>query len=198
MNLRKGLTKNRKFNLPDGTSIKVPFMTTNENQIIHSFKDFKEYVCVGSFQIPKFKISFGFKASEALKQGRLDLPFSNNAEHDGLVIDQPYDKKIKVSKVFHRSFIKVNEQGMEASAVTTVFVSMIEQEALELEPTIDFDAEHPFMFMVRNGKSGTLLFLGHVVLEENKIFHFHPGNDLLSFSCEEIFLVLHHHYSTTL
>ncbi|KAF6176198.1 hypothetical protein GIB67_023489 [Kingdonia uniflora] len=111
----------------------------------------------GRFAIPKFKKSFGFDASEALKKGGLDLPFSSAAEFNGIMTGaQP-----KVGKVLHQSFIEVNGQGTKAAAVTT-FMHAVGASAPS-PPRVDFVADHPFMFMVGDDKSGMILFLGNVL-----------------------------------
>ncbi|KAL2459131.1 Serpin-ZX [Forsythia ovata] len=61
-------------------------------------------VKVGAFRIPKFKISFGFEASEVLKGLGLVLPFSG----DGLteMVDSSVGQNLYVSSIFHKSFIE--------------------------------------------------------------------------------------------
>ncbi|KAL5984905.1 hypothetical protein ACLOJK_038741 [Asimina triloba] len=115
---------------------------------------------VGEFRIPKFKTSFGFEATEMFKEMGLDLPFSMQAElHDMVEFVQKKDV-IFVSDIFHKSFVEVNEEGSLAAASTGGH--LIRCSAL-LAPPIDFVADHPFMFVIREETSGTVLFIGHVL-----------------------------------
>lgn len=54
---------------------------------------------VREFKVPKFKMTFEFDASEALKVTGLELPFSNSAELDEKVLDLKPDQRLKVSKL---------------------------------------------------------------------------------------------------
>ncbi|XP_022865503.1 serpin-ZXA-like [Olea europaea var. sylvestris] len=114
-------------------------------------------VKVGAFSIPKFKISFGFEASEVLKGLGLVLPFSG----DGLteMVDSPTGQNLYVSSIFHKSFIEVNEEGTEAAAATA---GVIKQRSLTMEDNLDFVADHPFLFVVREDMTGVVLFIGQI------------------------------------
>ncbi|XP_006354932.1 serpin-ZX-like [Solanum tuberosum] len=108
-------------------------------------------VSVGKFLIPKFKISFGFEASKVLKGLGLTLPFI-----DGLTEMVDADEPLAVSQVFHKSFIEVNEEGTEAAAVT----AMTGCSMMMVKEEIDFVADHPFLFLVKDETTGAVLFMG--------------------------------------
>ncbi|KAF9611415.1 hypothetical protein IFM89_032084 [Coptis chinensis] len=112
-------------------------------------------VQVGEFKIPKFKISFGFEAAEVLKGLGLMAPFSGGLSE---MVDSPVGQNLYVSNIFHKSFIEVNEEGTEAAAATA---GAIKLRALPI--TIDFVADHPFMFLIREDLTGVLVFIGHVL-----------------------------------
>ncbi|CAA2957775.1 serpin-ZX-like [Olea europaea subsp. europaea] len=116
-----------------------------------------QQVKVGAFHIPKFKVSFGFEASEILKGLGVMLPFSG----DGLpeMVDSPFGKNLYVSSIFHKSFIEVNEEGTEAAAATA---GVIKQRSLTMEDNLDFVADHPFLFVVREDMTGVVLFIGQI------------------------------------
>ncbi|KAF7047897.1 hypothetical protein CFC21_056751 [Triticum aestivum] len=120
-----------------------------------------EKVPVRHFKLPKFKISFGFEASSLLKGLGLHLPFSGEADLSEMV-DSAEEQNLCVSSVFHKSFVEVNEKGTEAAAATAAVVML---ESLPLDPPmeIDFIADHPFLFMIREDLTGVVLFVGHVV-----------------------------------
>ncbi|CAM0875896.1 unnamed protein product [Alopecurus aequalis] len=112
---------------------------------------------VGQFKLPKFKISFGFEASDLLKGLGLHLPFSAEADLSEMV-DSPMEQNLCVSSVFHRSFVEVNEEGTEAAAATAATIML-----MCMPTTMDFVADHAFLFMIREDLTGVVLFAGHVV-----------------------------------
>ncbi|EOY14598.1 hypothetical protein QUC31_000118 [Theobroma cacao] len=118
-----------------------------------------EPVKVGEFRIPRFKISFGFEASEVLKRLGLVLPFSGEG---GLteMVDSPLGQSLYVSNIFHKSFIEVNEEGTEAAAASA---GVIRLRGVLVEEKIDFVADHPFLFLIREDVTGVVLFIGHVL-----------------------------------
>ncbi|CAM0875891.1 unnamed protein product [Alopecurus aequalis] len=116
-----------------------------------------EKVRVGQFKLPKFKISFGFEASDMLQALGLQLPFSEEADLPEMV-DSPVAQKMSISAVHHKSFVQVNEEGTEAAAATAIQVGF-----RSLPPKVDFVADHPFLFLIREDVTGVVLFVGHVV-----------------------------------
>ncbi|CAL4934728.1 unnamed protein product [Urochloa decumbens] len=117
-------------------------------------------VQVGQFKIPKFKISSGFEASALLKGLGLQLPFSEEeADLSEFVDDSPVPaEKLSVSSIFHRSFVEVNEEGTEAAAASGVVMV-----SNSYSRPVDFVADHPFLFLIREDTTGVVLFVGHVV-----------------------------------
>ncbi|KFP57384.1 Heterochromatin-associated protein MENT, partial [Cariama cristata] len=61
-----------------------------------------------------------------------------------------------ISKVIHKAFVEVNEEGTEAAAATGVL--MLRSKS----PTMTFKADHPFLFFIRHNKSQTILFFGRL------------------------------------
>jgi serpin B len=112
---------------------------------------------VGQFKVPKFKISFGFEASDLLRGLGLQLPLSEEADLSELV-DSPLGQNLRVSSIFHKSFVEVNEEGTEAAAATTIKIML-----MSYRPPVDFVADHPFLFLIREDTTGVVLFVGHVV-----------------------------------
>ncbi|TVU46165.1 hypothetical protein EJB05_05684, partial [Eragrostis curvula] len=76
-------------------------------------------VVVGQFNVPKFKISFGFDASNLLKGLGLHLLFSAEADFSQLV-DSPAEKSLCVSSIVHKCFVEVDEEGTEAAAACAI------------------------------------------------------------------------------
>ncbi|MED6192796.1 hypothetical protein PIB30_013427 [Stylosanthes scabra] len=118
-----------------------------------------EKVKVGDFRIPKFKISFGLETSNVLKELGVDLPFIPG-DLTEMVDDSCVSKKLYVSKIYHKSFIEVNEEGTEATAASVV---TIELQSMRLNFPTNFVADHPFLFLIREDVTGTVLFIGQVL-----------------------------------
>jgi len=52
--------------------------------------------------------------------------------------------------------VEVNEEGTTAAAATAV------SGGEESDNSVDFRADHPFLFLIRDRKSGSILFMGRV------------------------------------
>ncbi|KAL9446118.1 hypothetical protein AB3S75_013901 [Citrus x aurantiifolia] len=115
---------------------------------------------VGDFRIPRFKISFGIEVSKVLKGLGLVLPFSGEGGGLAEMVDSPVGKNLYVSSIFQKSFIEVNEEGTEAAAASAATVVL---RSILLLEKIDFVADHPFVFMIRENMTGLVMFVGHVL-----------------------------------
>jgi serpin B len=101
--------------------------------------------------LPKFKLEDSFDLGATLsKLGMKDL-FSDAADLSGIT----GNKELSVSKVVHKSFIEVNEEGSEAAAATAAVMQV-----RSLPRTFNFIADHPFLFFIRDDESGSILFMG--------------------------------------
>jgi len=65
-----------------------------------------------------------------------------------------------ISGVFHKAWVEVNEEGTEAAAATVV--NVLSAEMVRTPPRPVFRADHPFLFCIRDTRSGSLLFLGRL------------------------------------
>ncbi|XP_071694490.1 serpin-ZX-like [Rutidosis leptorrhynchoides] len=121
-------------------------------------KDFDFHLLDGSkVQVP-FMIEFGFEASEVLKELGLVLPFSGE---EGLteIVDSIVGQDLYVSSIYHKSFVEVNEEGTEAAAAS----AYAEAFRSRYDYMVDFVADHPFLFVIRDDISGVVLFIGQVI-----------------------------------
>jgi serpin B len=103
--------------------------------------------------LPRFKLSGEFDLRKTLQaMGMVDAfgaaDFSGMTGQRGLVI----------SEVVHKAFVDVNEEGTEAAAATAVLMARSIP-----PPTPVFRADHPFLFLIRENSTGSILFLGRVV-----------------------------------
>lgn len=113
---------------------------------------------VGDFRLPKFKISFGFEASKVFKGLGVELPFTGGGLTE--MTESPVAQNLYVSSICHKSFLEVNEEGTEAAAASAAVVAL---RSIMIPQKLDFVADHPFMFLVREDMTGVVLFSGHVM-----------------------------------
>ena len=113
---------------------------------------------VGDFRIPRFKISFGLETSNALKELGVVLPFSGGDLTE--MVDSSVSQNLYVSSIYHKSFIEVNEEGTEAAAASAATIRL---RGVQFPTKIDFVADHPFLFLIREDLTGTVLFIGQVL-----------------------------------
>ncbi|MGD9244787.1 MAG: serpin family protein [Desulfobacterales bacterium] len=105
--------------------------------------------------LPKFKLTCEIRLDKALqKMGMVDAFIEGNADFSHMVgTDLLY-----ISAVLHKAFIDVNEEGTEAAAATAV-VSF----GRGFEQSYTFRADHPFLFLIQENQTGSILFLGRVI-----------------------------------
>ena len=104
--------------------------------------------------MPKFDFASQFSLNDALSaMGMSDAFVPTRADLSGIG-GRPGDLYLKA--VVHQATITVDEKGTEAAAATGGVA-----EALSLPPTITID--HPFLFAIRDDKTGAILFAGRVL-----------------------------------
>lgn len=101
--------------------------------------------------LPKFEFDYEKFLNEQLQDMGMNDAFSPNvADFSGIT-----DWEIYISFVKQNTFVKVDEKGTEAAAVTTIGF-----EVVSLPPS--FDVNKPFIFAIRERTTNTLLFIGSV------------------------------------
>lgn len=105
--------------------------------------------------LPKFRL--GWKADlkptlAAMSQG---VAFNDRkSDFSGMT----GNRDLFISAVIHQAMVEVNEQGTEAAAATAVVMKLRSVAAAPV-----FRVDHPFLFLIRESQSGSVLFLGRVV-----------------------------------
>jgi serpin B len=114
--------------------------------------------------LPTFKIEPPtLPLAEALQMlgmtNAFDIPLGS-ANFDRIAPRRPNDY-LYISRVFHKTFLNLDENGTEAAAATAV-VMMTRSIAMQPETPVEVRVDHPFIFAIQHRASGTCLFLGHL------------------------------------
>ncbi|KAM3296828.1 hypothetical protein ACQJBY_038928 [Aegilops geniculata] len=119
----------------------------------------EEEVEVRRFMVPKFKFTTEFEASSDMRRLGVTRAFAGG-DFSGMMSGG--DGRLSIGGVHHKATIEVDEQGTVAAAATAIDMA---GSALPSEPPhfVDFVADRPFLFAVVEERTGTTLFLGHVV-----------------------------------
>lgn len=103
--------------------------------------------------LPKFKQTSEFLLKEALSNMGMPVAFESKADFSGMATGKP----LFISSVVHKAYVDVNEAGTEAAASTAAVM-----EPTAALPSATFRADHPFVYLIRDNRTGSILFLGRV------------------------------------
>lgn len=119
--------------------------------------------------LPKFKVVRAVNLSKTLSQmGMADAFNGEKADFSGIT-DQP---NLYISEVVHKAFVEVEESGTKAAAATAVIMCQGPCPAMVSPappPRKLFRADRPFLFLIKDQKSGSILFMGRFVDPNNRI-----------------------------
>jgi serpin B len=111
--------------------------------------------------LPRFQFSSGGSLKGPLTALGMRCAFDRSrADFSGM---SP-TKELFVSEVVQQTFVAVNEEGAEAAGATAIYMEK-KEERKEEEPgptAIVFRADHPFLFLIRDERSGCILFAGRL------------------------------------
>jgi serpin B len=105
--------------------------------------------------MPTFEFDAEFFLKQALAALGMPAAFSDKADFSGMT----GDRALFISDVLHKAFVSVDEEGTEAAAATAVVMKLLAAPEEPVEVTLD----HPFLFLIRDIQTGTILFVGRVV-----------------------------------
>jgi serpin B len=106
--------------------------------------------------LPRFTSTVEAELTDVLSQLGMPIAFQGDADFSGMT----GSRDIVLSAVVHKAFIEVEEKGTEAAAATGVVASRTS--AIVPQREIDFRADHPFLYLIRDTKSGAILFIGRL------------------------------------
>ncbi|QDG49531.1 serpin family protein [Persicimonas caeni] len=103
---------------------------------------------------PKFEFEAPLMLTGILQDMGMVAPFQN-ADFSGMT----GQVGLAITDVVHKAFVAVDEEGTEAAAATAVVVG-----ETSVPPTpVEFRADKPFIFMIRDNQTGSILFMGRIV-----------------------------------
>jgi len=143
-------------------TILLPHPEKDINQLITQLNDENWNLWMNSFtkqqgtlELPRFKLKYEKKLNDALNALGMGIAFNGQADFTEMY--KPGG--LFISRVKHKTFVEVNEEGTEAAAVTSVVVSYESVEPSGFSMRID----RPFIFVIRENLSNTMLFVGKIV-----------------------------------
>lgn len=125
--------------------------------------------------LPKFKLRWGKDFAGTLRQMGAPLAFSDMADFS-LMARLPYaggdprETGLTISHVIHEATVEVDERGSEASAATAEFMDIVISGLRRCPPPpppFVFRADKPFLFALRDLRTGLVLFVGRYVRPES-------------------------------
>ncbi|XP_003214361.1 alpha-1-antitrypsin [Anolis carolinensis] len=106
--------------------------------------------------IPKFSLSKSYDVKALFQRLGVTHVFDGNADLSGIV----EEGNLQVSKAIHKAVVDVHESGTEAAAVTVIqFVRM----SFSSPPPTVFKCDKPFLFLICDKMTNSILFFGKVV-----------------------------------
>ncbi|MBD1870760.1 serpin family protein [Cyanobacteria bacterium FACHB-471] len=113
----------------------------------------------GAITLPRFKLEYETQLNEALQTLGMAVAFdAEQADFSGMS-----DESLSISRVKHKTFIEVNEEGTEAAAVTSVEMQLTSAPA---NSPFQMEVDRPFFYAIRDNQTETVLFMGTVVEPE--------------------------------
>jgi len=106
--------------------------------------------------LPKFKLETSYDlVSPFTKMGMKEAFIPGKADFSGMGWPKG---RLYISQIKHKAFVEVNEEGTEAAAATAVEMAT---KSFQQDPV--FRADHPFLCLIRDNGSGSILFMGRIV-----------------------------------
>ncbi len=134
-------------------------LTHLENRLtLENLTFWRQHLAPGEIDVflPKLTLCSGVQLAQILAKMGMSDAFSGEADFSGMT----GQRDLVISDVIHKAFVEVTEEGTEAAAATAV---MMGRGLSFAPPPPEFRADHPFLFLIREKTTGSVLFLGRVV-----------------------------------
>jgi serpin B len=107
--------------------------------------------------LPRFKLDARYDLVAPLAGMGMSDAFGSKANFSGI----DGTRELFISGVFHKAWVEVSEEGTEAAAATVTTFKATSVMRPPAPPPV-FRADHPFIFLIRDVRSGSILFLGRL------------------------------------
>jgi len=111
-----------------------------------------------SLTMPKFGFESDMSLKDTLSAMGMPVAFSAGADFSGMDGKSGKDG-LFISDVVHKAFVSVDENGTEAAAATAVIMDL----KAAPEMPANFNLDSPFIFLIRDIETGSILFIGRVL-----------------------------------
>ena len=114
-------------------------------------------------KMPIFGIENEIELEELLSTMGMEIAFDMaEADFKGMLSGSPENPDVYISSIKHKAIIKVNEEGTEAAAITVIEVAGCVA-VIEFKKITEMIIDRPFLYFIRDNKSGLILFIGTIV-----------------------------------
>jgi serpin B len=148
--------------LPDRETDFIQFLNSIDSD---KFLDLQKQMSrrEGTLVIPKLKLDYEIMLNDVLKAMGMQIAFGAKADFGKMTEseDEPEDERLYISRVRHKAFVEINEEGTEAAAATAVIMAKCESIAPTTE-RFTFVADHPYLFLIQDKNTDAILFMGSI------------------------------------
>lgn len=107
--------------------------------------------------LPRFRLEYGLGLKDVLSDIGMESAFCDSGVADfSRLLTGARPGEVCITRVKHKTFVEVNEEGTEAAAVTSVEIGLT-------SAPLPLFVDHPFLFAIRERLTGTILFMGRVM-----------------------------------
>jgi len=148
-------------------TVLLPAQDKNIDELIAELNDSNWNEWMGSLieqdvalYLPKFTLEYDLLMNDVLKAMGMEVAFdTGQADFTKMYDADQVGLNLFISKVRHKTFVEVNEEGTEAAAVTSVEMTL---ESVGPDITT-MRVDRPFIFVIGENHSGSILFAGKIV-----------------------------------
>ena len=145
-------------------TVLLPLPDRNVDSLIENFSEENWAIWMSSFSeqsgtllLPKFKLEYEITLNDVLKSMGMEIAFTAGQADFSKMYTGPFD--LYIDEVKHKTYVKVDEEGTEAAAVTSVSIGLTSAGGSGFTMRVD----RPFVFVIREKNSGSILFIGKIV-----------------------------------